>query len=76
MMSLATIIGGFIAYPINKWLVSKGLKHGMMTVRKGEKMHMHHAEVTASQAQVKKALIGSLIALAVGIIIAIIGAYL
>ena len=76
MMSLATIIGGFIAYPINKWLVSKGLKHGMMTVRKGEKMHMHHAEVTASQAQVKKALIGSLIALTVGIIIAIIGAYL
>jgi len=76
MMSLATIIGGFIAYPINKWLVSKGLKHGMITVRKGEQMHMHHAEVTASQTQVKKALIGSLIALAVGIVIAIIGAYL
>jgi len=76
MMSLATIIGGFIAYPINRWLVSKGLKHGMMTVRKGEKMYMHHAEVTASQDQVKKALIGSLIALAIGIVVAIIGAYL
>ena len=48
----------------------------MMMVRKGERMHMHHAEVTASQAQVNKALIGLLIALAVGIIIAIIGAYL
>jgi len=80
MMSLATIVGGVVAFPINRWLVAKGLKHGMMTVRKEEKghehMHMHHAEVTASQKDVMKALIISLIGLAVGIVIAIIGAYL
>ena len=76
MMSLATIVGGFIAYPINRWLVKRGLKHGMMTVRKGEEMHMHHGEVTATKKEVDRALIGSLIALAVGIAISIIGAYL
>ena len=30
-MSLAIGVGFFTAYPINWWLVSKGLKHGLMT---------------------------------------------
>jgi hypothetical protein len=38
-MSLATLVGGILAYPMNDWLVSKGLKHGMITVRKP-----HHKE--------------------------------
>lgn len=38
-MSLATIIGGLMAYPINDWLVNNGLKHGMVTVKKPEKLH-------------------------------------
>ncbi len=33
VMSLATLVGGVIAYPINAWLVANGLKHGMGTVR-------------------------------------------
>lgn len=33
-MSLATIIGGILAFPMNDWLVTNGLKHGMVTVRK------------------------------------------
>ena len=33
VMSLAVIVGGAIAYPVNVWLVAKGLKHGMGTVR-------------------------------------------
>ncbi len=33
VMSLAITIGFFTAYPMNWWLVSKGLKHGLMTVR-------------------------------------------
>lgn len=77
MMSLATIVGGFAAYPIDQWLVAKGLKHGMTTVRKGEEgahMHMHHMELTASKREVSKALIISLIGLGVGIFIAVIGA--
>lgn len=31
-MSLATIVGGVIAYPINYWLVANHLKHGCMTL--------------------------------------------
>ncbi|MEY4064189.1 MAG: hypothetical protein RIR26_397 [Pseudomonadota bacterium] len=33
VMSFATLIGAIIAYPVNWWLVAKGLKHGMGTVR-------------------------------------------
>jgi hypothetical protein len=32
-MSIALTVGFAVAYPINWWLVSHGLKHGMMTVR-------------------------------------------
>ncbi len=42
MMSLATIIGFFFAYPINSYLVKKGYKHGMMTQKKNKKAHEHH----------------------------------
>ncbi|MEJ8574847.1 DUF4396 domain-containing protein [Microbaculum marinum] len=31
-MSIATIVGGIIAYPINYWLVAGHLKHGCMTL--------------------------------------------
>ena len=31
-MSLASIIGGIVAFPINFWLVKKQLKHGCMTL--------------------------------------------
>ena len=31
-MSLATIVGGVLAYPINYWLVAGHLKHGCMTL--------------------------------------------
>jgi len=33
VMSLGIIVGFAIAYPINLWLVAKGMKHGLMTVR-------------------------------------------
>jgi len=32
-MSMALMAGFVAAYPVNWWLVAKGLKHGMMTVR-------------------------------------------
>lgn len=45
IMSLATLVGGIIAYPVNWWLVSKNLKHGMGTVRAlGEGGHSLMAE--------------------------------
>jgi len=31
-MSVATIVGGLVAYPINHWLVANRLKHGCMTL--------------------------------------------
>jgi len=33
VMSMALLAGIVIAYPVNWWLVAKGLKHGMITVR-------------------------------------------
>lgn len=45
IMSLAILIGGIVAYPVNVWLVAKGLKHGMGTVRAlGEGGHSLAAE--------------------------------
>lgn len=31
-MSLASVVGGLTAFPINRWLVARGLKHGCMTI--------------------------------------------
>jgi hypothetical protein len=42
VMSISIAVGFFTAYPMNWWLVSKGLKHGLMTVRAGEAQHMMH----------------------------------
>ena len=33
VMSLGVVVGFIIAYPVNLWLVAKGMKHGLMTVR-------------------------------------------
>jgi Domain of unknown function (DUF4396) len=33
VMSMALLVGFIVAYPMNWWLVARGLKHGMMTVR-------------------------------------------
>jgi hypothetical protein len=33
IMSLATMVGALVAYPINVWLVRMGFKHGMSTDR-------------------------------------------
>ena len=40
VMSMALLVGFVVAYPINWWLVAKGLKHGMMTVRPHGSAHM------------------------------------
>lgn len=53
IMSMALLVGFITAYPMNWWLVSNHMKHGMMTVRESEQpaivpehesMHEHHAE--------------------------------
>lgn len=36
VMSMALIAGFVVAYPVNWWLVARGLKHGMITVRPGD----------------------------------------
>ena len=33
VMSLGVIVGFFVAYPVNVWMVAKNLKHGLMTAR-------------------------------------------
>lgn len=42
VMSMALLAGFVVAYPINWWLVAKGLKHGMMTVRRPALAHDAH----------------------------------
>jgi hypothetical protein len=34
-ISMALLVGFVVAYPMNWWLVTRGLKHGMLTVRAG-----------------------------------------
>ncbi len=41
IMSMALLVGFITAYPMNWWLVSRHMKHGMMTVRH-ENMHDNH----------------------------------
>jgi hypothetical protein len=55
VMSMALLTGFIVAYPINWWLVAKGLKHGMLTVRRPDAVpvasmpsHAAHASVAAS----------------------------
>ncbi len=55
MMSLATIVGFIVAYPINSWMVKKGIKHGMMS----KQMTMHHEPVTLEQKQMWGWVIGT-----------------
>lgn len=33
IMSIGLTVGFLVAYPINWWLIARGLKHGMMTIR-------------------------------------------
>ena len=51
VMSLAIMVGGVIAYPVNVWLVAAGLKHGMGSVRVlGAGGHSLEAEATRMRA--------------------------
>jgi Domain of unknown function (DUF4396) len=48
VMSMALLVGAILAYPMNWWLVSYHLKHGMMTVRaKPVAAHVHGAPAAA-----------------------------
>jgi hypothetical protein len=73
-MSFATLVGGVLAYPMNYWLVAKGLKHGMVTApKKGGAMHMKHVERTATARDVQLMMWVSLAFLVLGCLIAIMG---
>jgi hypothetical protein len=55
VMSLGVIVGFFTAYPVNWWLVAKGLKHGMGTQRVlGKGGHSADAEKEALRQRVPK----------------------
>lgn len=49
-MSMALIVGFALAYPINWWLVVRGLKHGMLTVgADGGADHAGHGEAAPAE---------------------------
>ncbi|MEO8193593.1 MAG: DUF4396 domain-containing protein [Gemmatimonadales bacterium] len=59
VMSIGVTVGFALAYPINVWLVSKQLKHGLMTVRdkpkkKGRKQAASKAKVNGSMAGMRE----------------------
>lgn len=45
-MAKATLIGGILAYPINRCLVKNGLKLGMTTVHKETSASGHNMSMT------------------------------
>ena len=47
VMSMALLVGAILAYPMNWWLVSYHLKHGMLTVRAAPMAGHEHAMATA-----------------------------
>src|SRR5262249_24121682 len=47
VMSIGVIVGFAVAYPVNVWLVSRGLKHDLMTERDGAVRHGAHAMADA-----------------------------
>ena len=54
VISLATLVGFFVAYPVNLWLVGVRLKHGMGTVRAlGHGGHAVAAEKMADMLEMK-----------------------
>lgn len=75
VMSLATLVGFVIAYPVNVWLVGVGLKHGMGTERAlGHGGHSSSAEPMsmtpkASTAQIAAMTVLTLLALAAAIVV-------
>jgi len=42
VMSVGVIAGFAVAYPVNVWMVSRGMKHGLMTERAGHRGHDSH----------------------------------
>src|SRR5688572_4848128 len=47
VMSLGVIVGFVMAYPVNVWMVSRALKHGLMTVRAPAHAKAAHAHSPA-----------------------------
>lgn len=58
VMSLSLTLGFIVAYPLNWWLVSAGLKHGMMTVGgPGGAMQMAEAPAPPATSATKAAMV-------------------
>ncbi|MCC5599821.1 DUF4396 domain-containing protein [Nostoc favosum] len=56
VMSLATVVGFVVAFPVNMWLVAVGLKHGMGTARAlgkgGHSLAAEREQITATSDKV------------------------
>ena len=65
VMSIALCAGFIVAYPINWWLVSRGLKHGMMTERPEGYAPSHPTPEMAPTTTPREMLLASLMTLGV-----------
>src|SRR5262249_26876949 len=69
VMSVGVMAGFALAYPANVWMVKRGLKHGLMTVRQGASRHMQHEmQSDATRPQVASVVLVSAFALLVGMV--------
>lgn len=59
VMSMALLAGFIVAYPLNWWLVAKGLKHGMSTVRDTASPHGPHKPVPSGKEHAGSAKVSS-----------------
>ena len=67
VMSLATLVGFFVAYPVNLWLVGVRLKHGMGTVRAlGHGGHAVDAEKMVDMPEMKPGAMAGMEGMAAG----------
>src|SRR6267378_8130655 len=55
VMSLGVVVGFIIAYPVNVWLVAKGMKHGLMTARAPAKMNHNSGHQPPKEQQMSHA---------------------
>ncbi len=76
VMSLSTIVGMITAYPINSWMVKKGLKHGMMSAIPKQKVHTsmnlpdkQHSHSSLSSMQISWTLLATFVIFADSILI-------
>ena len=63
VMSMALLVGFVVAYPINWWLVVRGLKHGMITVRPSQPSPMNQPHTASAPALPRETIVVAMLSI-------------